>query len=408
MPSPQPSLTRSSAFRIAEACFATDPPRHVGVEIEWITRRKDEAGSQITAEDFNDLLAALGDLPGGGRITIEPGGQIELSSAAAPDITSLHEAVTRDLEQIATVAGDQNLELNGAGIDPRETARRILDAPRYTAMETYFDTFNNAGRTMMRRTASIQVNLDAGPADRVAERWRRAHALVPILTAAFSNSPSSIARSTNGPRRSERQAVWAAIDPSRTTTPMIDRSPPAAWYDYALEARVMMIRESDDTFAPQTEPMTFDEWLTRGAAVGWPTEDDFKYHLTTLFPPVRPRGWLEFRVIDALPDRWWPVPVAASLALIDDPLAAAAADHATEKTEGLWLEAAEQGMSHPDIRDAAEACFEAVIDALPRLGANDAIASAVIEYHETYIRRGRSPADERAEDGDTSGLVGQR
>ena len=67
---------------------------------------------------------------------------------------------------------------------------------------------------------------------------------------------------------------------------------------------------------------------------------DLTEHLTTLFPPVRPRGWLELRMIDALPDEWWPVAVAVAAALLDDPAAAAGATRATEPVRNQWFTAA--------------------------------------------------------------------
>ena len=106
--------------------------------------------------------------------------------------------------------------------------------------------------------------------------------------------------------------------------------PVEEWLRYALDARVMMIRATPDRFVPIDGPLgsgqlTFAAWMQRGHELGWPTLDDFEYHLTTLFPPVRPRGWLELRMIDALPDPWWRVAAAVTTALLEDGDAGAAA-----------------------------------------------------------------------------------
>ena len=81
-------------------------------------------------------------------------------------------------------------------------------------MESYFDASGDAGRTMMRSTAAIQVNLDLGPPDEIDARWRLTHALGPVLAASFANSPFADGGPTGW--RSTRLAVWHEIDPTRT------------------------------------------------------------------------------------------------------------------------------------------------------------------------------------------------
>src|SRR5262249_31054468 len=163
------------------------------------------------------------------------------------------------------------------------------------------------------------------------------------------------------------------------------------WVQYALDAPVMMIRtdEGSDNRGHGTAAcralgtrLTFAEWIDSGHPLGWPTIEDLDYHLTTLFPPVRPRGWLELRVIDALPDEWWPVAVAVAATLMDDAHTAAAASIATTRTRDAWIAAAQHGLSDPALRDAADGCFRAVLDALPRLGTDADTVDAVAAYHD--------------------------
>jgi glutamate--cysteine ligase len=135
--------------------------------------------------------------------------------------------------------------------------------------------------------------------------------------------------------------------------------------------------------------MTFREWLTDGG----PDVTDLAYHLTTLFPPVRPQGWLELRMIDALPEPYWPVPIAVVTALIDDPVAADLAAEAAEPAADRWHAAARDGLSDPALARAARRCFAAALDALPRLGAA-ALVPLVADYADRFIVRGRCPADE--------------
>src|SRR5690606_15564989 len=127
--------------------------------------------------------------------------------------------------------------LAGHGIDPVRGPLLQTDQPRYACMCRYFlaGGFGDAGLTMMCSTASIQVNLDIGAdhADAL-RRWRLAHALGPVLTAAFANSPVRAGRRTG--LRSTRQALWAALDPCRTLPVLrdgADGDPAEAWTRYA-------------------------------------------------------------------------------------------------------------------------------------------------------------------------------
>jgi glutamate--cysteine ligase len=195
--------------------------------------------------------------------------------------------------------------------------------------------------------------------------------------AAFANSPT-------GCGRSSRQVIWEALDRGRTA-PVVGEDPVTAWAEYALDARVMLLR---DGWVPDPG-MTFREWL----ATGRPDAGDLAYHLTTLFPPVRPQGWLELRMIDALPEPYWPVPIAVVTALIEDPLAADLAAEAAEPVADRWHEAARDALTDPALARAARRCFEAALDALPRLGAA-ALVPLVTDYADRYVARGRCPADE--------------
>ena len=253
----------------------------------------------------------------------------------------------------------------------RADAPRVLDAPRYRAMEAYFDSRWPAGRTMMRNTASVQVNLDVGSPATTDARWHLAHDIGPVLTACFANSPFDASGNPSG-YRSTRAAVWHAIDPARTDSARRDPGGSArdAWERYVLDATVMMIRVDDEHSVAPREPMSFSRWLTHGHECGWPTVDDLVYHTTTLFPPVRPRGWLELRMIDALPEEWWPVAVAVTTALLDDPVAAACAAADAPAVRDRWTAAARDALCDPELRATAVRCFEAARAALRRLGAD--------------------------------------
>jgi glutamate--cysteine ligase len=187
------------------------------------------------------------------------------------------------------------------------------------------------------------------------------------------------------------------MDPSRTA-PVAGHhrraDPVEEWTAYALRARLMLIRACPDWFRPVVAPLPFGVWMARGHELGWPTLDDFAYHLTTLFPPVRPRGWLELRMVDAVPDPWWQVAVAVATTLLDDPAAFEVAERACAPVADRWAEAASAGLGHPGLAAAARQCFEAALDALPRLGADREAVTATEAYLERFVARGRCPADD--------------
>jgi glutamate--cysteine ligase len=411
------------------------------VELEWLVRDRRDPALPVRADRITQAIASLtagnarAVLPGGGMLSTEPGGQLELSSAPATSLGGCVTAAGEDLAALRAAVHAAGLQLAGDGLDPLRPPRRILDLPRYAAMEEFFDRRGPWGRVMMCNTASVQVCLDAGDEDGGPQgyrsRWRLLHAIGPVLVAAFANSPLRQGRPSGW--RSTRQAVWSRLDPGRTRPPA-GAEPPApgrgrpaggngltagtgvdprdAWTAYALDAELMCIRR--DVPSPWTAPpgLTFRDWL-RGAGERRPTADDLAYHLTTLFPPVRPHGHLELRMIDAQPGDGWIVPTAVTAALLDDPKAAEAAMAAVEPVwdqSGMatvpnketdaspWLRAARYGPADAGIGRASRACFEAADAALGRASAPAKVRHAVAAYAERYVLKGRCPADDRLAD----------
>jgi glutamate--cysteine ligase len=160
----------------------------------------------------------------------------------------------------------------------------------------------------------------------------------------------------------------------------------------------MMVRIGDDCRVAGRTEMTFAQWVRDGHPLGWPTVDDVKYHVTTLFPPVRPRGWLELRMIDALPEQWWPVAVAVTTALLDDPEACERAARATAGVCDEWHAASRHALCHPGLQAAAVECFAAARDALGRLPVDADTEAAASNYFDRYVERGRCPADDQLDE----------
>jgi glutamate--cysteine ligase len=390
VPAPTRSLTLADIHdHVRRHCFTpAGPAGRVGVEIELLTMQAGNPARRPAPADLYSVIDLL-DVPGGGALTVEPGGQVELSSRPHAGGAATIEATAAGLTSVQGALAGAGIRTAALGLDPSRPSRRIVSNPRYDAMEAYFEGDGGAGLSMMCATASIQVNVDLGPPADVTQRWRAAHALGPVLVAAFANSPLAMGSPTGA--RSSRQQVWATLDRSRSA-PAISVLPPAdAWARYAVAARVMLIRAGAADYRAVREDLSFGAWMAEGHELGYPTVDDFAYHLTTLFPPVRPKGWLELRVIDALPSPWWQVALAVTTALLDDPQARDTAERACRPVAACWAEAAAHGLTHPGLASAARTCFAAALDALPRLGVDPAAAAAFVDR---YVARGRSPADD--------------
>nr|WP_206324328.1 ergothioneine biosynthesis glutamate--cysteine ligase EgtA [Streptomyces sp. HNM0574] len=384
-------------------CFKTGPPRRVGVELEWLVRDSTDPARPVPATRLDGVLDPLwtpGALPGGSRLTREPGGQLEVSAPPGDTLAECVELAATDLAVLRKSVAEEGVLLHGRGLDPEFAPPRVLTHPRYRAMEAYFDQSGPWGRTMMRATAAVQVSLDAGDESEgvtgYRHRWRLAHRLGPVLVAAFANSPLWRSRPTGW--LSTRQRVWDRIDPGRTRPPPDGGDPRALWTRYALDAEVMCLRR--DPPAAWTAPprLTFRSWLGGRHGLRPPTRDDLDYHLSTLFPPVRPRGWLELRMIDAQAGDDWIAATAVAATLLNDPRAAESAWEATAALageRGLWERAARQGPADPLLGPVVRGCVAAAEEALARTEPGGEPHRAVAAFHERYTARGRCPAHDR-------------
>ncbi|WP_221356870.1 ergothioneine biosynthesis glutamate--cysteine ligase EgtA [Streptomyces beigongshangae] len=396
-------------------CFKTGPPRLLGVELEWLVHDPRHPRLPVPPERLEAALAALRALPLDSALTVEPGGQLELSSAPATSLTRCVGSVSADLDAVRAVLREHGLALSGAGHDPWREPVRFLREPRYDAMEACLDRTGPEGRAMMCSSASVQVCLDAGYEEPgplgLGRRWWLAHQLGAVLVGAFAHSPLVRGRPTGW--RSTRQSLWAAMDPGRTSAPPLDGDPRAAWARHVLDAPVMCVRKPSGPWEVP-EGLSFRAWTRSGAPPG---REDLDYHRTTLFPPVRAQGHLELRMIDAQPgEDGWIVPLAVAAALFDDPEAAETAYRAVKPLaeragsvpaprNALWTTAARSGLADPELREAATVCFAAAAEALPRIGASAGVRRAVAEFTDRYVARGRCPADDLLDRLDHPGLL---
>ena len=390
--SAQAEMADSSAAAkyIADGCLLDGPVRRVGLELEAHCHDPADPYRRPSWDEIAAVLDRLPPLPGGSAVTVEPGGAVELSGPPVEGAAGAIEAMHRDQAVLRSAFADAALGLVFLGADPLRPPKRINPGGRYRAMEEFFATSGSgeAGAAMMTSTASIQVNLDAGPQDGWAARVRLAHALGPTMIAIAANSPMLRGEFTGWV--SSRQRVWGRMDSARCG-PILGESgddPGTDWARYALKAPVMMVHGPDSVAVTRWVP--FADWVDGRVLLGGrrPTIADLEYHLTTLFPPVRPRRWLEIRYLDSLPDPFWPAVVFMLVTLLDDPAAADAAAEAVEPVATAWDAAARVGLRDRRLYEAANKCVAVAAEKAP------AALAEPMRRLAGFVERGRCPGDD--------------
>ncbi len=374
---------------LVEHALTAGPIGTVGLELERHVVDRAQPAAVVSWRRLHAALDGL-DLPHGSRITLEPGGQVELSTPPAPGVCTAIDALTSDDAALQGALADAGLGLVATGTDPVRGPVRIHPGDRYGAMATYFASagYSADAATMMCSTASLQINVEAGPEHGWAERVAQIHRLSPALLALSASSP--MVGGKHRGVRSERAAMWQRLDPGRCS-PFIGRGDPAgAWASFALAAPVMLLRDpATGRRTPVRERVPLVSWLTGERPLGdrRPTLADLDLHTTTLFPPLRLRGFLELRLLDAVPARWWPGLAALTVAVLDDPVAADRAAEAVEPTLRRTADAARAGITDPELGAAARSVAQAALPAVP-----GPLRPAVEDWVD-LLDSGRTPAD---------------
>ena len=252
----------------------------------------------------------------GGTISLEPGGQFELSGAP---VETLHETAAetyKHLYEVLDVGEDLGIGFLGVGFSPKWRLDQVPRMPkqRYGVMTRYMPQVGSRGLDMMYRTATVQVNLDFGNEADMVQKLRVSLALQPIATALFASSPFTEGE-PNG-YQSMRSEVWRDTDKRRTgMLPFVfeDGMGYARYVDYALDVPMYFVYRAGRYI--DVAGSSFRDFLAgklRGLEGVLPTIDDWSDHMTTLFPEVRLKRFLEMRgadggrwsIITALPAFW--------------------------------------------------------------------------------------------------------
>lgn len=388
MTRPMPALgVREATDLIDRCCFPDRADTSTGLELELLCAGDEWAESAPDHELLRRTVERAGTLPGASTISWEPGGQLELSGPPHLNARTAVDAMAVDMRYLApalTASGTHGLLL---GMEPVRTPVRVSRASRYRAMEAYFDSDGPAGRRMMTATAAVQVNIGMGQNGQRELRWSTAHGIGPAMAAVFANSPLAGGGPTGW--QSTRLANWFLIDPTRTA-PLAPGPAAQRWADAVLDAHVMLVRGGDGSCTPMTDPLTFRAWVAEGHDLGWPDHDDLAYHLTTLFPPVRPRGWLEIRYLDASP--YWDVASLAVATLLSSDAVAEEARRIAAGTETLWVRAARFATRDPTLGRAAARLLDLAAAAMEDDDADG--AARCREHADRFARRQRTPGDD--------------
>lgn len=323
-------------------------------------------------------------LPDGGIVSYEPGGQVELSAAAFPSATALIRTLRATVLPLMDAARDAGIELLAAGVAPRNGIEDVplqLPGRRYVRQTRFMESIGTGGTRMMRQTAAMQVSLDFGAEPLAA--WRVLNAMAPYVTAIFANSP--VYRGERTGHRSYRARIWRELDGGRTGCfACVD--PVGEYLDFALAAPAILLGD-DDRFCP------FAEWNAHGCA----GPDEWRAHLTTLFPEVRPKGFAEVRSADAVAPEWYAAPLVLLAGIVHHPPTLhTAADLLGAPDPSLLHAAGRDGLGDPRIAAVARGLAElslAGAAALPGFFTAEDVDEAAA-FFARYTHHARSPADD--------------
>jgi glutamate--cysteine ligase len=243
----------------------------------------------------------------GANISLEPGGQLELSGAPLETIHQTCDEVNEHLRQVREVADRIGVGFIGLGAAPiwRHEDMPMMPKGRYRLMTEYMDRVGTLGKTMMYRTCTVQVNLDFASEADMVKKLRVALSLQPVATALFANSPF-IDGAPNG-HKSWRSRVWRDLDADRTgMLPFVfeDGFGFERWVDYALDVPMYFVYRDGryiDALGQSFRDFMKGELPALPGEV--PTLSDWADHLTTLFPEARIKKFIEMRGADGGPWR---------------------------------------------------------------------------------------------------------
>ena len=368
----------------------------------------------------------------GANVSLEPGGQLELSGAPLETIHQTCDEVNDHLREVQAVADTIGAHFIGLGAAPEwmHEDMPLMPKGRYKLMDSYMGKVGTMGRVMMRRTCTVQVNLDFGSEADMVKKLRVAMALQSVATALFANSPFFEGK-PNG-HKSWRARVWRDLDAARTGIPAFvfeEGFGFERWVDYALDTPMYFVYR-DGTYVDALGQSFRDFLAGKLPALPGekPTMADWADHLTTLFPEARIKKYMEMRGADGGPwRRLCALPAFWVGLLYDDASLDAAWDLAkgwdqetrlamriAASVDGLQAEV--DGVRMHDLARELVAMSEAGLKARARPGVGGLVPDEThfLNALKESIETGKVPADELLDDyhgawdGDLSRIYAER
>ncbi len=335
----------------------------------------------------------------GGNITFEPGGQIEYSSSQSTMLGDAVKEVVKYIGLIDDSVNPQNIWLFFGGINPWFSVFQVglkNQKQRYMSMDKYLGTY---GRQMMRLTSSLQVNLDLGNSEEAKERWMAANLLSPLICAIFANSPFVEGNDTG--YKSYRSTIWQHLDKTRTGFPHLNSNVNhqssfiQQYLEFALNAHVIRLPDPSGQLSFINNHTSFKDWMTSGFNGFYPDKASWKSHISTLFPEVRPKGFLEFRAIDGQCRAWWTVPAILLTSILYNRSATRKVidllSHDYVKLDKMLKEASKNGINA--FPEKAKQVFKIGLNT-KEFAIESELLSHCEQFFKTYTEKGLTPADD--------------
>lgn len=346
----------------------------------------------------------------GASVSLEPGGQVELSGAPLETIHDTCREVHAHLDQVRAVGEELGIGFLGLGMSPKWTlaATPVMPKGRYAIMRRYMPKKGRHGLDMMFRTCTVQVNLDFSSEADMVKKMRVGLALQPVATALFANSPFTEGRE-NG-YLSYRSEIWRDVDPDRTgMLPFVfaDGMGFEAYVDYALDVPMYFVYREGRYLDVAGHPFrAFLERKIPGLEGVTPQIGDWADHLTTLFPEVRLKRFMEMRGADGGPWRRLCALPALWVGLLYDPAALEAAYRlikgwTAEEREALRRDVPRHALKAPFRKGTVQNLARDVVrlakqglKARARRDGLDADESIFLDEIETIAETGITPAED--------------
>ena len=269
--------------------------------IEALLERLAEVRGWEPIREQGRLIGLLGQHS---SVTLEPGGQLELSGALCPDLYCCRMDFCRHVSDILQAAKPLGLAFLGLGVQPFTPLQSIDWSPkaRYAIMRAYMEKTGDMGQNMMKQSAGLQVNLDFTDEADCIDKLQASQLLTPLFYALFANSPLLDGQPSGF--LSTRGEIWARTDPDRAglLPGLFEEGADLSCYiEYALDVPMYFIVRQGQLFDMTQERFSFRRYLAEGFAGFRGTLGDWDQHLSTLFPEVRLRPHIELRSADSLP-----------------------------------------------------------------------------------------------------------